>query len=221
MAHDETSLSFEQPRSTFGTWVGVILLFVLFALFVWAIVGMMPRGDDYEAKRAKARMEKLKTATEEAQTTLHSYGWVEKDKGVAHIPIDRAMELTMADLAQKKPAPAGPIATPPPAAAPPAAAASPGAGGPAVPSPAPAASATPSASPQTSHSGPGSVMGNQPAAAANPENAPPGTQPGPAATPAASPLPPSEQPPGPPGARGPTPVQTSAGTPIPVHPEHP
>jgi len=35
-----------------------------------------------------------------------------KNKGVARIPIDRAMELTVAELAQKKPAPAGPIATP-------------------------------------------------------------------------------------------------------------
>lgn len=197
-----------------------MLLFVLFALFVWAIVGMMPRGNDYEAKRAAARVEKLKTATDEAQTTLHTYGWVEKDKAVAHIPIGRAMQLTVADLANKKPAPAGPIATPTPATAPAPATASPGAG-PAVPSPAPAASAAPNASPQTSHSGPGSVMGNQPAAAANPENAPPGTQPGPSATPAAAPPPPSEQPPVPPSERGPTPVQTSAGTPIPVRPEHP
>lgn len=35
-------------------------------------------------------MEKLR-ATEEA--ALHSYGWVDREHGVVHIPIDRAMEL--------------------------------------------------------------------------------------------------------------------------------
>lgn len=96
----------------------MVLLFAVFGLFVWVVVGAMPRGDKYEEKRAAARVEKLKTASEEATASLHSYAWVEKEKGVARIPIERAMELTMTELAQKKPAPAGPIATPPVAAAP-------------------------------------------------------------------------------------------------------
>ncbi len=36
----------------FGTWLGVVLLFAVFGLFVWAVMGMMPRGNDYEQKRA-------------------------------------------------------------------------------------------------------------------------------------------------------------------------
>ncbi len=50
-----------------------------------------------------------------AQTT---YGWVDKNKGVVRIPITEAMKLTVAELADKKPAAANPIATPEPAAAP-------------------------------------------------------------------------------------------------------
>lgn len=96
----------------------MVLLFAVFGLFVWVVVGAMPRGDKYEEKRAAARVEKLKTASEEATASLHSYAWVEKEKGVARIPIERAVELTTAELAQKKPAAAGPIATPPVAAAP-------------------------------------------------------------------------------------------------------
>ena len=65
-ADDEPQLSFEQPRSAFGTWLGVVLLFAVFALFVWVVMGVMPRGDNYEEKRAEARMEKLKMAHEEA-----------------------------------------------------------------------------------------------------------------------------------------------------------
>ena len=78
----------------------------------------MQRGSSYEEERAKARAEKLKTAEEEWNKASSSYGWVDKEKGVARIPIERAMELELADLQSKKPAPAGPIATPTPAEAP-------------------------------------------------------------------------------------------------------
>lgn len=116
----------------------MVLLFAVFGLFVWVVVGAMPRGDKYEEKRAAARVEKLKTASEEATASLHSYAWVEKEKGVARIPIERAMELTTAELAQKKPAPAGPIATPAVIATPPTA-----------PAAAPATAAAPAAAPTT------------------------------------------------------------------------
>src|SRR4030095_10501227 len=82
-------------------------------LIVLAVIGPSPRTSDYEETRAKKRMEKLKALHEESQKELTTYAWVDKNKGVARIPIDRAMEVTVADLAQKKPAPAGPIATPP------------------------------------------------------------------------------------------------------------
>lgn len=213
MSPEEPQLSFEQPRSAFGTWLGVVLLFAVFALFVWVIMGAMPRGDRYEQKRAEARMEKLKTVNEEA-LTLHGYGWVDKEKGVARIPIERAMQLSMAELAQKKPAPAGPIVVPAPAAAPAdAAAASTAGASPAAPAPAPPAS---SPAPADAVTGPDSAMGGQPTGAANPRDAVPGSQPGANATPAASPPPPAAEPPAPPSERGPTPVQSAPGTPLPV-----
>ena len=124
-------------RAPLSTWVGIVLLFALFGVIVLAVIGPAPRGSTYEETRAKKRMENLKTVRDEAAKALATYGWIDKNKGIAHIPIDRAMELAVADLAQKKPASAGPIATPgPQAAAAPA-------------SPAPAAPA-PAASPQTS-----------------------------------------------------------------------
>src|SRR5262252_9309674 len=107
----------------FSTWLGVMLLFILFGVIVLAVIGPSPRGSDYEQTRAKKRIERLKTLREESQKDLTTYAWVDKNKGVARIPIDRAMELTVADLAQKKPVKAGPIATPAaqtaPSAAPP------------------------------------------------------------------------------------------------------
>lgn len=112
MADTQSARSIAYTRAPFSTWLGIVCLFVLFGLIVLAVIGPSPRTSDYEETRAKKRMEKLKTLHEESQKELTTYAWVDKNKGVARIPIDRAMELTVADLAQKKPAPAGPIATP-------------------------------------------------------------------------------------------------------------
>jgi hypothetical protein len=128
MADTQSALRIAYSRAPFSTWLGIVCLFVLFGLIVLAVIGPSPRTTDYEETRATKRMEKLKTLREESQKELTTYAWVDKNKGVARIPIDRAMEVTVADLAQKKPAPAGPIATPPvqtaPAGASPAPAAS-------------------------------------------------------------------------------------------------
>ena len=164
MADTQSAPSIAYTRAPFSTWLGIVCLFVLFGLIVLAVIGPSPRTSDYEETRAKKRMEKLKTLHEESQKELTTYAWVDKNKGVARIPIDRAMEVTVADLAQKKPAPAGPIATPAaqtaPAGASPAPAASPqGAAVPSPPAEAPAKAGPPSsgavsASPATQQSPP-------------------------------------------------------------------
>jgi hypothetical protein len=120
-----------QSRASLSAWVGIVLLFALFGIIVLAIIGPAPRGSSYEETRAKKRVETLKTTRDEATKTLTTYGWIDKNKGIAHIPIDRAMELAVAELAQQKPAPAGPIATPEPQAP-----ASPASPAPASPAPA-------------------------------------------------------------------------------------
>jgi len=118
MADTQSAPSIAYTRAPFSTWLGIVCLFVLFGLIVLAVIGPSPRTSDYEETRAKKRVEKLKTLHEESQKELTTYAWVDKNKGVARIPIDRAMEVTVTDLAQKKPAPAGPIATPAAPAAP-------------------------------------------------------------------------------------------------------
>src|SRR5215470_4067195 len=138
MADTHSARTIAYSRAPFSTWLGVVFLFVLFGLIVLAVIGPSPRTSDYEETRAKKRMERLKALQEETQKDLTTYAWVDKNKGVARIPIDHAMELTVTELAQKKPAPAGPIATPAaqtaPAGAPPAG--SPAAQGAAPPLPA-------------------------------------------------------------------------------------
>src|SRR5438105_5542255 len=138
MAVPSKSPAMDRTPISFGAWLGIVLLFLFFGVFVLVLIGLSPRGNNYEAKRAEQRLETLKKVQAEANTELHSYAWVDKNKGVVRIPIDRAMELTVTALAQKPPAPANPIETPAPAGQP-----SPGAS----PGASPAASASPGQSP--------------------------------------------------------------------------
>lgn len=186
MAGTDSIRQIAHSRAPLSTWLGVVLLFALFGVIVLAIIGPMPRGSDYEETRAKKRMEKLKSVREEAETALNGYAWVDKNKGVVRVPISRAMELTSAELAKQKPAPAGPIATPQ------------------AQSPAPATSAAPAASPK-----PGAAQ-----TASSPSTSAPGASASPAAQTSSSPqtqapasLPPAAQ--SPPSALGsPAPITT-------------
>jgi hypothetical protein len=165
-----------QSPAPFSTWLGVVLLFALFGAIALAILGPAPRGNDYEKMRAENRLKKLKDAREEDAKAMTGYAWVDKNKGTVRLPIERAMKLTVAELASKKPAPAGPIATPEAAAPGGAAAAS------------PSASAQASGTPKpTSVAGQNSAAHGQPAAAVNPPAVQPSTQPGASPLPAASP----------------------------------
>ena len=114
MADPESLRQITRSPAPLSTWLGVVLLFGLFGVIVLAIIGPSPRGSDYEQTRAKKRMENLKTSREDAEKALNTYAWVDKNKGVVRIPISRAMEVTIAQLAQQKPTQAGPIATPAP-----------------------------------------------------------------------------------------------------------
>jgi hypothetical protein len=145
-----------QSPAPFSTWLGVVLLFVIFGVIVLAVIGPAPRGDTYKQTRAKNREQKLKALREENAKTLTTYGGMDKNKGVVRIPISRAIELTVAELAKKKPEPAYPIATPAPQPSAAAPAASPAASPqkpkalPASPANSPAAQPAASVSPQAS-----------------------------------------------------------------------
>jgi len=177
MADTESLRQVARSRAPLSTWFGIVLLFALFGVIVLAVIGPAPRESDYEETRAKKRIDNLKSTREEAAKALATYGWIDKNKGIARIPIERAMELTTAKLAQQKPAPAGPIATPEPQ--PSAAPASPAPSG----SPRPAA-AQPSPKPGASAASPS--PSGQPSASPPPQasQSPPGTpSPAPAKTP--------------------------------------
>jgi uncharacterized protein (DUF58 family) len=166
MAGTESLSQVAHARAPLSVWFGIVLLFALFGVVVLAIIGPSQRTSDYEETRAKKRVENLKTLREEADKALTTYGWIDKNKGVARIPIERAMELTVAELAKQKPALAGPIATPEaqatagaaasPAAASPAPVGSPPGGGSPAASPPAQAPASPAPAAQSSPPSPAS-----------------------------------------------------------------
>src|ERR1700704_1612443 len=105
----------------FSTWIGVVLLFAFFGLLALIVIGASPRGNSYEKKRAKVRAEKLEALNQEKLTAITTYAWVDKSKGVVRIPVEEAMTITVAELSQKTPAAANPIARTGASASPPAA----------------------------------------------------------------------------------------------------
>lgn len=88
--------------------------FAIFALFALGVLWMLGSGDsaafDEEAIRAKERYDILAKIEEENKTLTTGYAWADQAKGTVRIPLDRAMELTVAKLAaQGEPRPAYPV----------------------------------------------------------------------------------------------------------------
>jgi hypothetical protein len=103
-----------QKRGTFAGLIIVLLFAVLVALLVWQRQGI-PTVEDV---RKEERLKILADLNAENQKILTQYRWIDKSKGIVGIPINRAMNLVLADLKANKPHAAGPIATPAPAATP-------------------------------------------------------------------------------------------------------
>lgn len=88
--------------------------FVIFAVFAIVVQFLVNSGDresfDEDAIRAKQRVEILKKVQDENAALTTGYAWADRAKGTVRIPVEHAMELTVARLsAQDQPRPAGAI----------------------------------------------------------------------------------------------------------------
>src|SRR5437868_3596972 len=77
MAVSATPQTPERAPISFGAWLGIVLLFLFFGIFVLVLVAATPHGNTYEAKRAEAREKKLNDAHNAAIRELNSYAWVD------------------------------------------------------------------------------------------------------------------------------------------------
>ena len=100
---DTSSCSDSKCCSAFGaTLIAAIGGFAIFALIL--VVAYLPNkaapvGDGVKTPaQRKAALAELHGKEHTAATT---YGWVDKDKGVVRLPVDRAIELTIQEHAKK------------------------------------------------------------------------------------------------------------------------
>jgi len=107
----ESSHSFHQRRHPYlpGLWLAAGFLGLASIAFLLRPLGVTPSTITQSA--AKVRLEKLSKLRTEQDSAVTTYGWVDKSKGVAHIPIAQAMELVVPQLRSNPPRPAYPITT--------------------------------------------------------------------------------------------------------------
>jgi hypothetical protein len=100
-----------REKSIWPMFAGAFVLFALFALGVqWMLSSGDPASYDEEAIRAKERYDILAKIEEENKALITGYGWADQAQGTVRIPLERAMELTVARLAaQGEPRPAYPV----------------------------------------------------------------------------------------------------------------
>ena len=104
--HHSTHTPVATPRSPSRFWA-FVLAFALIGLFYFignAVLGRSAaRFQDADAERDAERYKIKKELGEAADKATAGVGWVNKDKGVVRLPIDRAMQLEVDRLKAKKP----------------------------------------------------------------------------------------------------------------------
>ena len=72
--------------------IGVLLVILTFVLILLLQAWFFQaQGQEYDRKVVNQRNEELATLVAAQEESLHSYRWVDKDKGVVGIPIENAM----------------------------------------------------------------------------------------------------------------------------------
>jgi len=118
MSHGEEPLNPESPEVAFEQrdvkWRPVLALLgsvaaVLIGLHVLVTImfGVMTRSTRYTTepfgKRAPQAVQQLQALRLHEDQILNSYGWVSRENRIVRIPIDRAMDLTVAEYGGKTP----------------------------------------------------------------------------------------------------------------------
>jgi len=97
------------PRLSVIAVLGCFALFLVLILFFRQSAGVaakpdltdVPEGDRWKLT-AEGRAAKLADLRTKEQAKLNAYDWIDQGNGVVHLPIERAMELTLQDLNAKR-----------------------------------------------------------------------------------------------------------------------
>jgi FlaG/FlaF family flagellin (archaellin) len=95
-------MRYDDPNVPASAVVGIIGAILLFAIIV-ALQALFYSFEEQELQRKVYGQpyEALQQLDADQVEQLNSYGWISEPDGVAHIPIERAMELTVEELAQE------------------------------------------------------------------------------------------------------------------------
>src|ERR1700760_242211 len=104
----------EKVKSSVPTVITGLVMVLLFGAFALFLVSQGQSIPNVEELHAQTRLKNLADLNSENQKILTQYHWVDKSKGVVGIPIDRAMDLVLAELQSNKPHSAGPVNPPTP-----------------------------------------------------------------------------------------------------------
>lgn len=96
MSEHSHSLSQRKHPYLPGIWLAAGFLGLASLGFLLRPAGVTPNSVLESA--AKTRLEKLSKLREEQDKALNSYGWVDKEKGIAHIPLDKAVQMILPKL---------------------------------------------------------------------------------------------------------------------------
>ncbi len=98
----------DSPRTVNGFLVFVGSLVALAGVTL-VVIGVLAvdrgPGNEIEKKRAEQRIATREKLEAEVSAKLQTSGWVDKAKGIAHVPVAEAVPLVVAELRAKKPAP--------------------------------------------------------------------------------------------------------------------
>src|ERR1700730_16976959 len=108
----------QKGKSSARVMITGLVMVLFFCGLVFFLVSEGQSIGNVDEVKAQVRLKNLADLNSENQKALMQYRWVDKSKGVVGVPIDRAMELVLAELQSNKPHPAGPV-TPPVAPTPP------------------------------------------------------------------------------------------------------
>jgi hypothetical protein len=109
MSDNPHSLSERRHPYLPGLWLAAGFLGLASLAFLLRPAGVTP--DTITEKAAMERWDKLQKLKAEQAKDASSYGWIDKEKGIARIPVEKAMEIVTPRLRAQDPKPAYPITT--------------------------------------------------------------------------------------------------------------
>ncbi len=87
-------MRYDDPNVAASAVVGVISAIALFVIIVLLQTWFYKAEEDERYRKVYSQpYQELQKTDNEQMEQLGSYGWVSENDGVAHIPIDRAMEI--------------------------------------------------------------------------------------------------------------------------------